>query len=294
VIIDIFLVFLLKSFQQFLRILPEKGEHAVGVRLGRTAFRLLKGRRNIAIANIKRVFREIEDREAALLAKRCFEKLGINFIEVLLVPYLDKGLYAQRFSLENRECLESALKLGRGIIALCFHYGNWELMGVVSWFLQRDVVALARPLKGRVLVNGFLNRVRSSTGLTIIPNANTGRDVIGYLKANKIVAILGDQREKRSAAVYVDLFGEKVPTSRGIATIGMKTGAPVIPVHAVREGFLRYRIVLSEPLRMEREGNIGQLVEKNTRKINAALEAVILENPDEWFWVHRRWGRKSQ
>jgi len=33
------------------------------------------------------------------------------------------------------------------------------------------------------------------------------------------------------------------------------------------------------------------LIRQNTRKINAFLESIIIENPDEWFWVHRRWGR---
>ena len=45
---------------------------------------------------------------------------------------------------------------------------------------------------------------------------------------------------------------------------------------------------------MERTGNIGELIEKNTRKINAFLETIIKQYPDEWFWVHRRWGRRSK
>jgi KDO2-lipid IV(A) lauroyltransferase len=114
-----------------------------------------------------------------------------------------------------------------------------------------------------------------------------------YLKENNIVAILGDQREKRSRGIFVEFFNEKVPTSKGIATIGMKTGAPVVPVYFLREGFLRYKIVCNEPLEMERKGNINELIYRNTRKINAFLESIILKNPDEWFWVHRRWGRDS-
>ncbi|MGD9579264.1 MAG: hypothetical protein AB7Y74_13570, partial [Syntrophorhabdus sp.] len=54
---------------------------------------------------------------------------------------------------------------------------------------------------------------------------------------------------------------------------------------------LRYVIRCNAPLEMERKGNIEELIRKNTRKINAFLETLILENPDEWFWVHQRWGR---
>ncbi len=73
----------------------------------------------------------------------------------------------------------------------------------------------------------------------------------------------------------------------------MKTGAPVLPVYFVRKGFLRYVIRCNEPLEMERKGNIEELIRKNTRKINAFLETLILENPDEWFWVHQRWERQK-
>jgi KDO2-lipid IV(A) lauroyltransferase len=76
--------------------------------------------------------------------------------------------------------------------------------------------------------------------------------------------------------------------------IAMKTGAPVIPIYAVRKGFLRYTIVCANPIEMERTGNVGELIGKNTRKINAFLESIITQYPDEWFWVHRRWGRRNK
>ena len=75
--------------------------------------------------------------------------------------------------------------------------------------------------------------------------------------------------------------------------LAMRTGAPVIPVYLRREGFLRYTIVYCEPIEIERKGNIEELIYKNTRKINAFLESLIAAHPDEWFLVHRRWGRDA-
>jgi KDO2-lipid IV(A) lauroyltransferase len=275
------------------RILPEGIQESLGVFLGRLVFVLLKGRRTIALNNIQRVFPGITQRERETIARRCFEKLGINFIESLVLPYVPQEDYHVRFTIEHRSYVDDALTMNRGVIALGFHYGNWEIMGITSYLLHHDIIALARPLKRYTHLNSYLNHLRRSTGLLIIPNEDTGRDVVRYLKENKIVAILGDQREKRSRAVFVEFFNEKVATSKGIAVIGMKTGAPVIPMYMVRAGFLRYRIVVTQPLVMEREGNISELIYTNTRKINAFLESLIKKNPDEWFWVHRRWGRDS-
>ena len=265
----------------------------MGKFLGRLTFILLRNRKKVALSNIKRVFIDFSDEKIRATAKSNFEKLGINVIEFLLMPFIKDREIPERFTVEGKEFFEEALLKGKGAIALGFHFGNWEVTGIVSKLLGHNIVALARPLKKQVLLNNFLNNLRGSTGLTIIVNENTGKEVMKLLRENKIVAILGDQREKSSRGVFVEFFGTKVPTSKGTTMIAMKTGAPVIPVYAIRKGFLRYTFVCGNPLKMERTGNIGELIEKNTRKINAFLETIIKQYPDEWFWVHKRW-RKSR
>jgi KDO2-lipid IV(A) lauroyltransferase len=294
VFVDYILILVIKSFQQTLRVLPEKAQISFGKFIGRLAFVLLRNRKKVALANIRRVFTGLTGKEIRAIARSNFEKMGINIIEFLLVPFIKERQIPERFSVEGREFLDEALRKGKGVIALNFHFSNWEVSGVISKLLGYDVTALARPLKKQVILNNFLNRLRAATGLTVIFNKNTGREVMKLLKENKIVVILGDQREKRSRGVFVELFGTKVPTSKGTAMIAMKTGAAVIPAYSVRKGFLRYAFVCCSPLEMERKGNIEELVEKNTRKINAFLESIITQYPDEWFWVHRRWGRRGK
>jgi Kdo2-lipid IVA lauroyltransferase/acyltransferase len=265
----------------------------MGVILGRMAFLLLKKRRAIAAANLKRIRGDLPDSEAKATVRLCFEKLGINFVEVLLIPYVPREEYPQRFLMENGHIVDEAIGRGRGILALVFHYGNWEIMGVTSALLGREVVVLARPLKKNQRINAFLNKLRTETGLTVIPNAGSAKDVMRYLKQEKIVAILGDQREKRSKGVSVEFFGEKVPTSKGIVAIAMKTGTPVIPAYMIRRGFLRYTVVYNDPLPIERKGDIDQLIYANSRLVNAFLEDLVRKNPSEWFLVHRRWGKDA-
>jgi KDO2-lipid IV(A) lauroyltransferase len=293
VLVDLLLLSFIRVFQQFLRLLPERGARFVGVALGRMTFLVLKGRRKIALSNLKRIAGPLPEAEANATVRTSFENLGVNFVETLLIPYVPKEEYPERFQLENRDVVDEVLGLDRGILALVFHYGNWEIMGAVSSVLGREITVLARPLKKNPRLNAFLNRLRTETGLTIIPNADSARDVMRYLRQKHIVAIFGDQREKRSKGVFVEFFGEKVPTSKGITALAMKTGVPVMPVYMVRRGFLRYTFVYSKPLPIERKGDIDELIYKNTRLVNAFLEEIVRKNPAEWFLVHRRWGRDS-
>ncbi|HOP86170.1 MAG TPA: lysophospholipid acyltransferase family protein [Syntrophorhabdaceae bacterium] len=290
---DFFIILTIKIFQCCLRLLPERFRVFSGISLGRLAYHLLKKRRLIAISNLKRVFKYSDEHELKEIAKRCFERFGINFVELLLIPYLDKSKYNEHFFIENRDYIESALEMEKGVLAIVFHYSNWEIMGIASTLLNRDIIALARPLKRHKKLNDFLNSLRSSTGLKVIPNEWTGKAIMRFLKENKIVALLADQRVKRSKGILVDFFGEKVFTNKGPALLAMKTGAPVIPVYLSRRGFLRYNVVCGRPIEIERKGDIENLIEVNTRKLNAFLETIIMEAPEEWFWVHRRWGRNS-
>ena len=274
--------------------LPERPCCRIGAFIGWLGYLFLKRRRNVAISNAMRISPGISREAADRVARACFEKLGINFIESLLFQYLKKSDLAARFRLEMRGGVREALMGDRGALALGFHYSNWEIMGVASHLLGREIVALARPLKGHPGLNAFLNDLRTGTGLTIIPNRETARSVMRLLKENRMVAFLGDQREKRSKAVWVELFDHKVPTSKGIVAIAMKTGAPVIPIYSIREGFLRYTVVCEEPVLIDRTGgNLEELIYRNARRINAVLERIVAEHPEEWFLVHRRFGRDT-
>lgn len=293
--IDSLLIVAVRSIQLFLHILPERLSRAVGVALGRIGFVFLGDRRRVAIENAARISPGISRREARATALRCFEKLGTNFVEILLFPFLKKEDIRERFRLEKSPSAKEALAAGQGALVLGFHYSNWEIMGVASTLLDREIVALARPLKGRPRLDSFLVGLRSSTGLTIIPNKDTARDVMRLLKEDRMIAFLGDQREKRSKAVWVELFGQKVPTSKGIVAIAMKTGAPLIPIYSRREGFLRYTVICGDPLPMERKGAaMDEIIYRNAKKVNELLERVVAEHPDEWFLVHRRFGRKQR
>jgi Kdo2-lipid IVA lauroyltransferase/acyltransferase len=292
--IDLFLIALIKLLQYTLRALPESAQAGTGRLFGSLGYAILRKRRTIAISNIQRAFPDRTRDDAAKIARSFFKNLGTNMIELLMAPFIPDSEVSERFSFEPPDIVERTLGSGRGVIALTFHYGNWEILGITSKMLNQPVVALARPLKKHARLNAFLNSLRESTGLTIIVNENTAKEVLRLLKKNAIIAILADQREKRSRGVSVDFFGYKVPTSKGTAMIGMKTGCLVVPCYPVRKGFFRYTIMCGEPIVMEREGDIDELVAKNTRKINAFLEDIIRKHPDEWFWVHQRWGRPNR
>jgi KDO2-lipid IV(A) lauroyltransferase len=228
------------------------------------------------------------------IAKRAFENLGMMTVEFFRIPRVDVKTFKERVKIEG---LEKALKLlekKKGVLLLLGHFGNWELMGLMSKVIGNPIMVIAKPMKKNRWVDQFITKVRSAGGLEVISNIKAGRKVIQALSQNRVVGILIDQRAKRSEGIWADFFGRKAPTTPSLAVLAMKTGAPVLPVFMIRNGFQKHRLIIKEPLDLIRTGDIKKDVESNTQLFNDTLESMIRQHPDQWFWVHQRWERKKR
>ncbi len=291
-----FLTYLvLRTFSFFVNLLPEGFALWLGRQLGDAWYRVDFEHRKVAIQNLRTAFgqqkSEVEIRD---IARRNFENLGMMAVEFFRIPRVDVKTFKERVKIEG---LEEALKLfqkRKGIFLLLSHFGNWEMMGVMSKVIGQPIMVIAKPMKRNEWVDQFITKIRNRAGLEVISSIKAGRKVIQALSQNRVVGILIDQRAKRSEGIWVDFFGKKAPTTPSLAVLAMKTGAPVLPVFMVRDGFQRHRLLIKEPLELIRTGDIKRDVEANTRLFNLTLESMIRQYPDQWFWVHRRWERKKR
>jgi KDO2-lipid IV(A) lauroyltransferase len=106
--------------------------------------------------------------------------------------------------------------------------------------------------------------------------------VLHELVRGRYVGILLDQRPKVRDGVLTTFLGRKTYTHKGVAVLSLKTGKPVVPAFCIVEG-LRYRVKLFEPIYPE--GSVEEL----TQKYTSAIDSVVREHPEQWFWFHRRW-----
>lgn len=285
----------LKAFSFFVNLLPEGFALRLGKQLGNVWYHLDFEHRKVAIQNLYLAFgREKSAREMRDIAKRNFQNFGIMAVEFFRIPRMDVKTFQERVRIEG---LEEALKLlekRKGVFLLLSHFGNWEMMGIMSKVIGHPIMVIAKPMKRNEWVDQFITKIRNRAGLEVVSSIKAGRRVIHALSRNRVVGILIDQRAKRSEGIWVDFFGKKAPTTPGLAVLAMKTGAPVLPVFMVRDGFRKHRLLIKEPLELIRTGDVKKDVEANTQLFNDTLESMIRQYPDQWFWVHRRWERKAR
>ena len=270
-------------------LLPREWGLSTGAFLGRLVFALDRRHREVALNNLRYAYgSEMTPKEVRETARKVFENFGKVLFEVCWSWQLlgEKKLFTY-FRVDGLANMRKAVLKNRGVLVLTGHFGNWELLSVVTAVVGRPVSTVYRPLDFSPL-NRFIENFRTRFGSNLIHRRKAIRKILSALKNGEVVSILLDQGVDWYEGVFVDFFGHRACTNQAMARLALKTGAPVVPVFLIREAKGFTATFLPE-IPLVRTGDAIKDVETNTENYNRALESIIRRYPDQWFWVHRRW-----
>jgi len=185
--------------------------------------------------------------------------------------------------------VDQALSLGRGAIVATGHIGNFELGGacLARRYRLLDVVKMQRNAPFDQHIQGM----RQKLGIETVPMQRSGPRVLKHLRSGGLVSLLLDQ-DAGNQGLETPFLGRAASTWPGVARFSIRTGCPVIPMALIRLADGGHELKISAPLVPDGVADRPEEVRCFLEKISAAVEVFIWENPEQWFWVHRRW--KSQ
>lgn len=225
--------------------------------------------------------------------RQCFESYGRYWAESFRVSELSAAEIDAAMSYEGIGHVEAGLAAGRGVILALPHLGAWDFAG--AWLGRCrgiPVTAVVEPLEPPELFEWFAE-MRRTLRMTIVPlGPDAGSAVLSALHANRVVALLCD-RDLVGTGVEVDFFGERTTLPAGPVTLGIRTGAPVLPTAVYFEGS-RHRAVVRPPLALEREGTLRQDVARLTQQLARELESLIRRAPEQWHLFQPNWPSDRQ
>ena len=180
--------------------------------------------------------------------------------------------------------LDEAMDGGRGVIVVTGHLGNFELGGriLAQRYPLLDVVKRQR----NPLFDQFLDRIRHDYGIRTVSVDDSGRGVLSHLRQGGLVTLLVDQ-DAGKTGLKTPFLGIPASTWPGAARIALRTRCPVIPMAIRREPNGTHLLRLGktmDPADFSRDDVRGF-----TASISGAVESFIIDQPAQWFWVHRRW-----
>ena len=258
--------------------------------LGDLMYRFDRKHRRRAIANVKRSFPELTQRETETLARRSMQSLFMFFVEMLFTTRLIHIDTWQRYvELENfRDVLDLLLRKKTPVIMLTGHYGNFEISNYLLGTLGFETHAIGRPLDNRY-VNDWVMGVRQRQGSIVINKKGATDEVTRILASNGVVGMVADQNAG-SKGIFVDFFGRKASTYKSIALLAMEYRAPVVIGFARRIGDrFRFTVAVQDIIYpRDWEGQADPLM-YITQRYTTAIEEFVRDDPGQYWWVHRRW-----
>ena len=157
-------------------------------------------------------------------ARRSFIHLGKSMLEVMLMT---PAKLAQIARLQGADNLAKALAMGKGVIYVTGHVGNWELCGgVIASRFPLSVVAA--PIEPEAAERSR-PQLRNRLGHQDHPSGKTGRiqGTDTHIQG-KPHSRTSDRSGYRCGRSFVDFMGRPAWTPTAAASMAIKFGAPVV------------------------------------------------------------------
>jgi KDO2-lipid IV(A) lauroyltransferase len=275
------------AVRAFVGVVPVPVVEAMGSFVGLVFYAIDGGHRRLAISQLRAAFPMRTDAECRTIARDTFVHFGRSLVMVLRASTLTSAELLATIDVEGEDRVRTALAAGKGAIIFSGHFGYWELHGLVHALVLAPMSVLARPLDNPHL-HRLLEQMRCATGNHVIYRQGALRKVLRALQANECVAILIDQHIHGADAVPVDFFGRPAATTAALATLALRTGAPLVPAFAIPLPDGRCRLIYEHPVEMPPATSADPVLEL-TQRCTDVLEMYVRRYPHLWLWMHRRW-----
>ena len=261
-------------------LLPLPVVRRIGESVGSLAWALARGRRRVALVNLRLCFPDWSEARRAEVARAHFRCFMASFFERFIVWYARPERIRALVELRGMEHILA--HRGRPVILLAPHFVGIDAGGVR---LQMEVggASMYASQKSRVLTE-VMTRGRSRfAGVTMLLRNEGLRPAVRLIRQGVPFYFLPDMDLGPRDAVFVPFFGVPAATVTSAARLARLTGAAVIPFVT----------------RMTETGYVGQAWPAwtdfpgedpvaATRRMNEFIEQRVLEMPEQYLWSHKR------
>lgn len=239
------------------------------------------------------------DKDIQKLVESTFKNYGRYLLDYMAMHRICE--HNQHIYLEDHhvgeENFATAEALGKGIILITPHLGNWELGGI--FFAMKgyriNVLSATDP---NSKARAFRELMRQRYGINTIYVDGDGMQsmiqIINALKRKEIVALLGD-RDGSPQTIEADFFGRKTKFPVGTAYVALASGAPVLPVFVLLRKNGRYQGIVEKPVRFDQLSSSGrkEAICLGVQEIVTVFERYIRDFPDQWYNFYPFWETQS-
>ena len=225
---------------------------------------------------------EIPEEEIVSLTRNVFRHTTANFLTALKGGQLTSALVRSSITPIGFDVLERAIAKNRGVILVCPHMGNFELLtqGMGAFRPDLRVGAIYRPLNN-IHLDPLIRKRRSNHRMKMFSKFKSYQAPIKFVREGGVLGVIADQRAGASGTI-VPFFNRLMSMSPLPAFIHKHTGAPVVGVSMRTTSPGNWEVMFHDPEIQEGE-------ELSTAHIATLLEKMTLQSVVDVFWMQDLW-----
>ena len=243
--------------------------------------------------NLKFAIPQLQGKELNQFVKKNLHHTLRVTLEIMQAHKFKKPEFINKYVLvQNDHLVPDFLAMDKQPVIIEGHLGNWELP--VPFLADKGInITAAAKRQSNPYVNRLIENRRKNYGGDIVFMDQTDK-IMRDLRKKYLIGLVADQ-DAGGGGVFVNFFHRKASAFAGPALLSYIAETQLAILTCIYQGKGRYLLskIIIDPMVnrnsfKDRQSAVFQL----TQAWNSALENEIMKNPEQYFWVHRRW--KSQ
>jgi KDO2-lipid IV(A) lauroyltransferase len=268
--------------------LPFRVLVAIGNGAGVLLYLLAAKRRRIGDINLRLCFPDMQETERSSLLREHFKMFARGLVERCILWWSSAERISSLIRVEGIE--HFAAIQGQPAILLTPHFVGMDAGG--QWVAQHTDTVCMYANQRSVYLTKLLLEKRARFRTQFLYSRQQGlRPILKGMKENKPFIYPPDQDQGVKDGAFIPFFGVPAATMMSVSRIAKMTGAKVVPsITRVLPGAGGYVLTFYPAWDNFPSGDDVA----DARRMNEFIEQRILEMPEQYFWLHKRFKTRPE
>lgn len=248
-------------------------------------YRIVGYRKDVVHQNLINSFPSKTTQEIETIEKKFYLNLSDIFMESFKMISISKSSFKKQLITDDASILNKHYKKNQSVILATGHFGSWEMASGLSLLVDIPCVALFRKIKNPY-INNFIKKNRARNGFELVGTDDTSTSFEKKKDHAHMFAFIGDQSPSNPNKSHWNTFlTQDTAWLKGIAKYAKQYNYPIVFGYLIRYKRNHYKAIIEELIQDPDNHSIENIIDIYSKK----LEQIILSNPDQYLWTHRRW-----
>jgi len=286
-LIDVAIYILMGVFYIF-SILPRFVINFLGDCLGSILFYVMKSRTRVAMVNLTLCFGHMSESDKRKFVLKHYREFTRAMLDYGLMFFANEKKLRKIVSVkQGQEVIDKYINKEK-VILLAPHFAGLD---IGANFFSIDYVGCSMYSEqknktiDKLIINARTRFMRDKGGKIFPRTAGIKTIIRAMLQEGSLFYYLPDQDIGDKQRIFVPFFDHpNCPTIDALPKLAKLTRALVIPMMTKREKDGSYGVYVYSPL----ENYPTDDVVSDVAKMNKVVEKLVLDNPYQYFWLHKR------